>query len=131
MRPSNEFAMTPVASNQMNPLFMLALLDNKSNNKDILLALMMMQGQYVPSEMQNMLPLILLMRDDSSSTSEIPKSSLEPALKAKIDQINDLTKLITDMGLEKLAPIPTEWKIPANGISTEIINFLEDNPGMC
>ena len=91
----------------------------------------MMQDQYGQAEMQNMLPLILLlMRDDSSSTSKTQKPSLEPSLQAKIDEINSLTKLITEMGLEKLAPIPSEWNIPANGVSNEIINFLEENPGM-
>ena len=86
-----------------------------------------MEGQ---SEMQNMLPLILLlMRDDSSSTSEIPKPSLDPVLQQKIDQINALTKLVAEMGLEKFAPIPTEWNIPSNGVSSEIITFLQDNPG--
>ena len=90
-----------------------------------------MQDQYGQAEMQNMLPLVLLlMRDDSSSTPENQKPSLEPTLQAKIDQINSLTNLITEMELEKLAPIPSEWKIPANGVSNEIINFLEENPGM-
>ena len=116
---------------QMNPLFMLALLGEKSDSKDFLLALMMMQGQYGQAEMQNMLPLVLLlMRDDSSSTPETQKPSLDPILQEKIDQINSLTKLVTDMGLEKLAPIPSEWNIPANGVSNEIIIFLEENPGM-
>ena len=127
---SNEIANGQMP-NQMNPLFMLALLGEKSDSKDLLLAMMMMQGQYGQAEMQNMLPLmLLLMRDDSSSTSETQKPSLEPCLQAKIDQINSLTKLVTDMGLGKLAPIPSEWNIPANGVSSEIINFLEENPGM-
>ena len=128
--PNNEIAMSQMP-NQMNPLFMLALLGDKSDSKDLLLAMMMMQDQYGQAEMQNMLPLILLlMRDDSSSTSKTQKPSLEPSLPAKIDEINSLTKLITEMGLEKLAPIPSEWNIPANGVSNEIINFLEENPGM-
>ena len=128
--PNNEIAMSQMP-NQMNPLFMLALLGEKSDSKDLLLAMMMMQNQYGQAEMQNMLPLILLlMRDDSSSTSKTQKPSLEPSLPAKIDEINSLTKLITEMGLEKLAPIPSEWNIPANGVSNEIINFLEENPGM-
>ena len=132
--------MSPVTSNeiangqmpiQMNPLFMLALLGEKSDSKDLLLAMMMMmQDQYGQAEMQNMLPLVLLlMRDDSNSTPETQKSSLDPILQEKIDQINSLTKLVTEMGLEKLAPIPSEWNIPANGVSNEIINFLEENPG--
>ena len=128
--PNNEIAMSQMP-NQMNPLFMLALLGEKSDSKDLLLAMMMMQNQYGQAEMQNMLPLILLlMRDDSSSTSKTQKPSLEPSLPAKIDEINSLTKLITEMGLEKLAPIPSEWNIPANGVSNEIINFLEENPGI-
>ena len=128
--PNNEIAMSQMP-NQMNPLFMLALLGDKSDSKDLLLAMMMMQDQYGQAEMQNMLPLILLlMRDDSSSTSKTQKPSLEPSLPAKIDEINSLTKLITEMGLEKLAPIPSEWNIPANGVSNEIINFLEENPGI-
>ena len=131
--------MSPVTSNeiangqmpiQMNPLFMLALLGEKSDSKDLLLAMMMTQGQYGQAEMQNMLPLVLfLMRDDSSSRPEAQKSSLDPTLQEKIDQINSLTKLVTEMGLEKLAPIPSEWNIPANGVSNEIINFLKENPG--
>ena len=131
--------MSPVTSNeiangqmpiQMNPLFMLALLGEKSDSKNLLLALMMMQGQYGLMEMQNMLPLVLfLMRDDSSSIPETQKSSLDPTLQETIDQINALTKLVTEMGLEKLAPIPSEWNIPANGVSNKIINFLEENPG--
>ena len=126
---SNEISMNQVP-NQMNPLFMLAFLGEKSDSKDFLLALMMMQGQYWQAEMQNMLPLVLLlMRDDSSSTPEAQKSSLDPILQEKIDQINSLTKLVTDMELEKLAPIPSEWNIPANGVSNKIINFLEENPG--
>ena len=127
---SNPVAINQVP-NQMNPLFMLALLGEKSDSKDLLLAMMMMQDQYGQAEMQSMLPLVLLlMRDDSSSTPENQKPSLEPTLQAKIDQINSLTNLITEMELEKLAPIPSEWKIPANGVSNEIINFLEENPGM-
>ena len=127
---SNPVAINQVP-NQINPLFMLALLGEKSDSKDLLLAMMMMQDQYGQAEMQNMLPLVLLlMRDDSSSTPENQKPSLEPTLQAKIDQINSLTNLITEMELEKLAPIPSEWKIPANGVSNEIINFLEENPGM-
>ena len=128
--PNNEIAMSQMP-NQMNPLFMLALLGEKSDSKDLLLAMMMMQDQYGQAEMQNMLPLILLlMRDDSSSTSKTQKPSLEPSLQAKIDEINSLTKLVKEMGLEKLAPIPSEWNIPANGVSNEIINFLRENPGM-
>ena len=69
------------------------------------------------------------MRDDSGSTSEIPKPSLDPVLQQKIDQINALTKLVAELGLEKFAPIPTEWNIPSNGVSSEIITFLQDNPG--
>lgn len=127
---SNPVAINQVP-NQINPLFMLALLGEKSDSKDLLLAMMMMQDQYGQAEMQSMLPLVLLlMRDDSSSTPENQKPSLEPTLQAKIDQINSLTNLITEMELEKLAPIPSEWKIPANGVSNEIINFLEENPGM-
>ena len=126
---SNEISMNQVP-NHMNPLFMLALLGGKSDIKDVLPALMMMQDQYGQAEMQNMFPLALfLMRDDSSSRPETQKPSLEPSLQEKIDQINSLAKLITDMGLEKLAPIPSEWNIPANGVSNEIINFLEENPG--
>ena len=76
--PNNEIAMSQMP-NQMNPLFMLALLGDKSDSKDLLLAMMMMQDQYGQAEMQNMLPLILLlMRDDSSSTPETQKSSLDP-----------------------------------------------------
>ena len=127
---SNEIGMSQVP-NQMNPLLLLAFLGEKSDSKDLLLALMMMQGQYWQAEMQNMLPLVLLlMRDDSSSTPEAQKSSLDPILQEKIDQINSLTKLVTEMGLEKLAPMPSEWNIPANGVSNEIINFLKENPGM-
>ena len=91
---SNEISMNQVP-NQMNPLFMLALLGEKSDSKDFLLALMMMQGQYGLMEMQNMLPLVLfLMRDDSSSTPETQKSSLDPILQARIDQINSLTTFL-------------------------------------
>ena len=86
-------------------------------------------------EFQNMLPwIILLMRDDSStsdSTSSTSQSDpkLDPDLEKRISNINELTALISEMGLNDLAPIPDEWNIPNDGVSNEIIQFLEENPG--
>ena len=84
--------------------------------------------------MNNMLPLLLLLRDDEPKTTSAP--TLAPKIQTMVDelnQVNDLIDLITEMGLEELAPIPSEWNIPAGGISEEamdkIIETMESNPG--
>ena len=69
--------------NQMNPLLLLALLGEKIIQRSF--ACYDDDARSI-LEMQNMLPLILLlMWDDSGSTSETQKSSLEPSLQVKID----------------------------------------------
>ena len=84
--------------------------------------------------MNNMLPLLLLLRDNDSKTASSP--TLAPRIQTAVDelnQVNDLIDLVAKMGLEELAPIPTEWNIPAGGLSDEsmdkIIENMESNPG--
>ena len=84
--------------------------------------------------MNNMLPLLLLLRDDEPKTTSAP--TLAPRIQTMVDelyQVNDLIDLITKMGLEDLAPIPSEWNLPVGGISDEtmdnIIETMEANPG--
>ena len=84
--------------------------------------------------MNNMLPLLLLLRDNDSKTSSSP--TLAPRIQTAVDelnQVNDLIDLVAEMGLEELAPIPTEWNIPAGGLSDEsmdkIIENMESNIG--
>ena len=84
--------------------------------------------------MNNMLPLLLLLRDDEPKATSAP--TLAPRIQTMVDeiyQVNDFIDLITKMGLEELAPIPSEWNLPAGGISEEtmdkIIESMEANPG--
>ena len=84
--------------------------------------------------MNNMLPLLLLLRDDEPKTTSAP--TLAPRIQTMVDelyQVNDLVDLITKMSLEELAPIPSEWNLPVGGISDEtmdtIIETMEANPG--
>merc|ERR1719476_137469 len=100
---------------QMNPIMMYALMkDDSSKNSDLALMMMMMnmQGQG-GSDMSAMLPILLLSRDDDK-----PKTTTAPTLAPKIqtmvneiEQKNTLIKLIDEMGLMDLAPIPTEWNL--------------------
>merc|ERR1719454_710924 len=91
---------------------------------------MMMQGQ--GSEMSNMLPLLLLMRDDESSTATAaaPGPTLAPAVQTLVNNYETLIKLIGEMDLESLAPIPSEWGLPSDGISDETIELLKSKPDL-
>ena len=84
------------------------------------------------SDMNNMLPLLLLLRDNESE----PEPTLAPNIKTtkdKMDKTNDLIELIKEMGLEDLAPIPSEWSLPSDGYSQEamdrVIETMQSNPG--
>jgi hypothetical protein len=123
---------------QMNPIMMYALMkDDTSKNSDLALMMMMMnmQGQG-GSDMSAMLPILLLSRDDDK-----PKTTTAPTLAPKIqtmvkelDQKNNLIKLIDELGLTDLAPIPTEWNLPNEPYSPETIDkikeTMESNPDM-
>ena len=82
--------------------------------------------------MNNMLPLLLLLRDNESE----PARTLAPNIKTtkdKMDKTNNLIDLIREMGLEDLAPIPSEWSLPSDGYSQEamdrVIETMKSNPG--
>ena len=82
--------------------------------------------------MNNMIPLLLLLRDNESK----PTPTLAPDIKTTKDEMektNDLIALIEEMGLEDLAPIPSEWSIPSDGYSQEamnrVIDTMKSNPG--